>query len=671
MRPVNAYRESLVTGYRVWISGGTPRDCYVALENGERIADVVTRIRGTGGRTRRGARPSAVVASAPTKVLELSRSRTQAGRCHPALCTPPMRLGLLTVNGWLYREDLMSDRLSACGVLVLAAAIALLGAAPVPAQTADVVLTGGKVFTADPARPWAQAVAIRGERIMAVGSDADVAKAAGPATRRIDLGGRVVVPGFNDAHAHLACHGAAGPVPAAVVVPNTTGEPFPDPSFTALADSLRALAARVPVGTWIGTNLGVTVLDDPAARRPALDAIAPRHPVWLGAWTGHGVILNTRALRVLGIDDTAADLPGGRYERERGSRRLSGLLEEYAVLDARRRFCGMQPESVLVAALRAEGQHFARFGITSVQNMANELEPRLFMRLVTAAELPVRVRMISFPVSSAASADWRSERVPFVATRNAAGGTVTASGVKWLLEGTPIERLAVHRRAYRDRPGYFGRLNFPPDTIRALLLEAQSRGEQPLLHAGGDSTIALILDAMERDGGAGWPRVRVRLEHGDGLAPDLLARARPLGVILVQNPSHLAVPVFTERFEPEILAGFFPLRSAIAAGVPLALGSDGPINPFLNILFATTHPARRGEALTREQAVIAYTRGSAYAEFAEHEKGMLAPGMLADLAVLSRDIFLAPPGELPATTSVLTMIGGRIVFDALTEARGR
>jgi predicted amidohydrolase YtcJ len=567
----------------------------------------------------------------------------------------------------------MSDRLPGCGILALAAAAAsLLGSVPVTAQTPDLVLTGGKVFTADSARPWAQAIAISGERIIAVGSDADVTKLAAGATRRIELGGRVVVPGFNDAHAHLGCHAVSSPNPAAVALATISDDPFADPPFATAADSLRALAARLPTGHWIGANIGPTVLEDSGARRVALDVVAAEHPVWLGAWTGHGVVLNSRALRTLGIDDAAADPPGGRYEREPGSRRVTGLLEEYAGLEAKRRLCSMQPESVLVASLREEGQQFPRFGITSVQNMANELEPALFMRVITAAELPVRLRMISFPMPSAAgdpAADWRAERLPGAPARNPAGGTVAASGVKWILDGTPIERLAAHRRPYRDRPGYFGRLNFPPDTIRALLLDARARREQPLLHAGGDSTLAVVLDLLERSGGSGWAPMRVRLEHGDGLAPDLLARARLLGVVLVQNPSHLATPVFSERFDADVLAGFLPLRSALAAGVPLAFGSDGPVNPFLNILFATTHPARPEEALTREQAVMAYTRGSAYAEFAEGEKGTLAPGMLADLAVLSQDIFLVPPSALPATTSVLTVIGGRIVFDALTGTR--
>jgi predicted amidohydrolase YtcJ len=144
-----------------------------------------------------------------------------------------------------------------------------------------------------------------------------------------------------------------------------------------------------------------------------------------------------------------------------------------------------------------------------------------------------------------------------------------------------------------------------------------------------------------------------------------VARAAALGVTVVQNPSHLALPeIMFARFGYENMAGYQPMKSLLAAGVPLALGSDGPPSPFLNILFAVTHPTSRREALTREQAVAAYTRGSAFAEFAETEKGTLAPGMLADLAVLSQDVFTVEEGRLPETTSVLTVIGGRVVYDA-------
>jgi predicted amidohydrolase YtcJ len=156
----------------------------------------------------------------------------------------------------------------------------------------------------------------------------------------------------------------------------------------------------------------------------------------------------------------------------------------------------------------------------------------------------------------------------------------------------------------------------------------------------------------------------VRIEHGDGLLADLVPRARRLGVIIVQNPTHFdpKLTSVVDRFGPN--HQFFPLRSLLKAGIPLAIGSDGPMNPGLNIMLATIHPAWPDEAITREQAVEAYTRRSAYAEFAEGDKGTIEPGKLADLAVLSQDIFQVPLPELPRTQSVLTLVGGNVVFDA-------
>jgi predicted amidohydrolase YtcJ len=163
----------------------------------------------------------------------------------------------------------------------------------------------------------------------------------------------------------------------------------------------------------------------------------------------------------------------------------------------------------------------------------------------------------------------------------------------------------------------------------------------------------------------------VRIEHGDGLANDLLPLVRRLGMVVVENPTHFAFePGMLERRFGARPAGFQSLRSLIDAGIPLALASDGPRNPFLNIMFATTHPNHPAEAISREQAVTAYTRGSAYAEFAEGQKGTLGPGMLADLAVLSQDIFVVPAASLPATQAYLTMVGGKIIYDS-PRMRGR
>ena len=237
--------------------------------------------------------------------------------------------------------------------------------------------------------------------------------------------------------------------------------------------------------------------------------------------------------------------------------------------------------------------------------------------------------------------------------------------MKYILDGTPVERLALMRRPYAGRPGWYGRLAFPVDTLRTILTEALEGDQQALLHAVGDSTIALVLGLMtELAPDSVWRARRVRLEHADMLAPDLIPLARRLGVVVVQNPSHLMLGVrFSPPYGADFVRWFQPVRSLLAAGIPLALGSDGALSPFLNLMFAVINPHQE-ERLSLEQAVRAYTFGSAYAEGMEQEKGTLAPGMLADLAVLSQDIFSVPVETLPRTTSVLTLLGGKIVHDA-------
>lgn len=197
-----------------------------------------------------------------------------------------------------------------------------------------------------------------------------------------------------------------------------------------------------------------------------------------------------------------------------------------------------------------------------------------------------------------------------------------------------------------------------------LQFKSMVRKDQLLVHCSGDKPVEVLFNAMDQLGPQNdWPKMRVRIEHGDGVIGDLIPRARRLGVVVVQNPSHFTfTEIVQSRFGPDM--PFFPLRSLVDAKIPVALGSDGPLNPYLNIMFAVIHPTRPTEALTREQAVEAYTLGSAFAEYAEQEKGSIKKGKLADIAVLSQDIFTVPVGELPKTASVLTIIGGKVVYDA-------
>jgi predicted amidohydrolase YtcJ len=543
----------------------------------------------------------------------------------------------------------------AVAVLVGVPAVAF---APTPAARPDLVLIGGKVFTADPARPWAEAVAITGERITVVGPTAEIRALAGPATRVFELKGRVVVPGFNDAHAHVG----PGSVPGVDLAFGSN-----DPLFADVLRVLAAEAARAPAGTWLRGEISVRVLDDRSATRQKLDEITPNHPVLLRAWSGHGALLNTAALRSLSVADEEPDPPGGWFERTRDTRQLSGIAHEYA----RWRLAPRLSERVLPSDAAANVRRYVegalRLGITSVQDIATLLPAPRLVELLREAGSPLRWRVVRFPRELPSADD------PAEGKGREEKGGVVVWGRKWVLDGTPIERLAAMRSPYLDRPAWTGRLNFPPDEVRTAVERARRDREPLLLHIVGDASADLVLSAMEASGGpAIWRPLRPRFEHGDGLTPDLVARAAALGVTVVVTPSHHTMPeMILARYGPERMATYQPVRSLLAAGVPLALGSDGPPSPFLNILFAVTHPTNPSEALTREQAVTAYTRGSAFAEFAETEKGTLAPGMLADLAVLSQDIFKVEEGRLPETASVLTVIGGRVVYDAATASTER
>lgn len=548
-------------------------------------------------------------------------------------------------------------RFRAVALLLLAAATgacALREQPPAP----DLVLTGGKVFTADAAHPWAEAVAIRGERIVAVGTTADVARLADAHTRRIALGGRVAIPGFDDAHDHV---GAA----EYGVRFGTTPSPTPDPDARLLLDSLRAVVRRVPRGTWLHTTVGPRIFDDTTVRRALLDRVAPDHPVLLDGWTGHDAIVNSAGLRALAIADDARDPIGGRYVRDAAGR-LTGALEDYALWDAQRRQLSALPDSVLVAYLRRYAADAVRLGVTSVQDMNGDFDPATTARVFRAARLPIRMRIIPYPMTDATglrAAEWR-----VVDARLAP--RVVVSGVKWILDGTPVEERAFMRAPYADRPGWRGALQFPRDTVRAILAHALATREPLHLHVSGDSTPRVVFSLMEALApDSAWRPLRVRIEHGDWVTGDLIPVARRLGVVIVQNPAHFATDaaLLRRRFG-RVPEGIFAVRSLLAAGVPLGIGSDGARNPFVNLMLAVTNPDDPREALTREQAVTAYTRGSAYAELAEREKGTLAPGMLADLAVLSQDIFTVPVERLPATESVLTIVGGEVVWDRLTGA---
>ncbi|MNK82928.1 N-substituted formamide deformylase precursor [compost metagenome] len=514
---------------------------------------------------------------------------------------------------------------------------------------AERVLSGGRIFTADRTHPWCEALAIDEGRIVATGTRAEIEAWIGERTEVIELQGRLVIPGFNDAHMHHT------PDPAGIRLPV---DPVVDPGFAQVAPMIEEAVAGSPAGTWIYGVMGIGLSIDRSVTRDALDALAPRHPVILLGMTNHTNVVNSAALQRLGISDDEPDPLGGTYERVAGTRRLSGRINEYAQWAPQRTFASMATRDEGVDSLRALAADCVRWGITTLQNMSWTPAAR-YVEMLKAADLPIKVRVIRFPPSGPQGrlVSEGRELPRQVAPR------IRVDGTKWILDGTPVERASAIGRAYGDDPTTQGRENFAASDVREMLRESIAAREPLLLHAIGAQTLETVLACAESFGpDVDWRDPGLRIEHADGITPAQIDRTKALGVTVVQNPSHfLFGDLYSARFGAD--TPFAAFRSLFGAGIPVALGSDGPLNPFLGLYAAVVHPARPDEAASMEDALRAYTHGSAVAEGLGEHKGRLVPGACADLAVLSQDLFSIAPSEIPATHSLLTLVDGHVVHE--------
>ena len=523
----------------------------------------------------------------------------------------------------------------------------------VHAQGPTLILTNGKIFTSDTSQLYTEALAIKDGRIIASGSTNQIEKLAVKGTRRIDLGGRLVVPGFNDAHNHMP----DGLRSEKITLPSI------DPSWETLRDSIRAIAARIPEGQWIESTIGISIANSRAVNRFEIDKIAPKHPVRLLSWWGHVGIYNTLGLTKMGISTTQADPKGGFYERLPDNKTLTGRALEmnaYRPHTSYSYMASMRDEPRLIEELKGMSRELLKLGITSYQNMTTGASAEDYISLWKKAGLPFRLRLIRWADMNAdGSLSIPSKELP---SKTPAMPLITVSGTKWLLEGTPLEQGAEQMEAYPGRPDWYGRMNYTMPELERMLRDAIARKDQIHLHVGGSKSIGRVLDLMYGMN-VNWKPLRPRFEHGDEIdySAAYLQKARQMGVIIVQNPTHFA-PIPGMQPQPLLKHGM-ALKSLLTAGIPLAIGSDGPFNPYLNIMLASTHAQRPSEALTREQAVIAYTRTAAFAEFEEQNKGTLTVGKVADLAILSQNIFTADLNQLMSTESIMTLVGGKIVYD--------
>ena len=513
----------------------------------------------------------------------------------------------------------------------LIVSVATLGAR---AAAPDLILRNGRIFTGDPAKSWVEAVSILGDKVLALGSDTAISATADKHTRVLDLHGRMAMPGINDAHEH------AGGAPYGVEAV-TKRPPQADPSIGEVAEAVRAAVPTAPADEWIHLVAGASVLREVKSTRAAIEQVAAGHPVILEAWWGHGVILNTQGLARLGIDDSVQDPPGGHYDRDE-SGHLSGRLEEYASNAVKQRLGSQPGVPASVTELRAYADRRLREGVTSVQIMATNQRLSALKQTMVQAHVPLRLRIMRFPIP----AEDALAGEPMSTGEEQLTPLVRVAGVKWVLDGTPIDQLAYSTRDYASRTGWRGRSNFSIEFIDAQLKRALEGKDQFMLHIVGDAMTDEVLAEMQKLAPAErWQPLRVRFEHGDGLTtPARMNLAHQLGIVIAQpRPGR-------------------PFRALVDAGIPLAYGSDQGMAPFF-MLARMTAPGDPN-AITRLQALSILTQGSAYAEFEEKKKGTLAPGMFADIAVLSQDVMAAPPDKLPETHSLLTMIGGRIAYSS-------
>lgn len=549
--------------------------------------------------------------------------------------------------------------------LLAALASGLLSASAAAAP--QLIIAHAKVFTADAARPYAEAVAIENGKISAVGADADVIALAGAGTRVIDAHGRLVAPGLIEAHVHI---GAGFPLfPRPTVPLRLPGKPLQGPTAEQTLAAVASAAKRG--GDWIVGFIGRVDALDQRNWRDALDAAAPNRPVMLRAPWGHTTILNSAALSRLGIADDAKDPIGGWWGRD-AKGRLNGRAYESAEEVGWVRVA--PPDPARLATIFAEAERrYARWGVTSIDLMNNG--KTLALTAEALSRLPARQKWTVYSWAGA---------TPSIAAAWAAMDTgpkklparVRIEGPKWLLDGTPLEQNALQRKPYPGRGTWRGRSNHTDAQLREILKTALGRPEQLILHVVGTAETDRLFAMMDSLAPAAvWAAKRVRVEHGDGIRPDTLAQAVRLGVVVTANPTHLT-PVLPSGKPARPVADMPMLRSLLKAGVPLALGSDaGPpevANPYLNIMLACDWKASPGESLSREEALRAYTAGGAYVERQENVTGRIVPGLAADLTMLSQDVLTIPERALPATTSLLTVVDGEIIFEDRTiDARAK
>jgi predicted amidohydrolase YtcJ len=529
---------------------------------------------------------------------------------------------------------------------------------PIP----TLAIVNARVWTGDAKRPWADAVLVTGDRISLVGSSAEVRKAARPITRVIDANGAMLTPGFIDAHVHFMDGGFG--LTSVELRDAKTREEF--------VRRIKAHAATMPAGAWmLEGNWDHQHWGGELPRKDWIDSVTPNTPVFIQRLDGHMSLANSAALRAARVTRETKDVAGGEIVRDANGE-PTGIFKDNAASIVDNAIPDPLPAQE-DAALDAAMKFVAQQGVTSVHNMGTWGHVAAFERAAKAGRLRTRI-YAAVPLST-----WERLR-DTVAARGKGDEWLHIGALKGFVDGSLGSHTAAMLAPFSDSPLDTGLFVNTPDDLYAWTKGADAAGLHVIIHAIGDKANRVLLDIYERvarESGDPKRDRRFRIEHAQHLAPPEFPRFAKLGVIASMQPYHA---IDDGRWADKVIGterakGTYAFRSLLDAKAPLAFGSDwfvAPPTPLEGIYAAVTRrtldDARPNgwvpeQKITVEEALRAYTSGAARAEFMEKEKGTIARGMLADLTLIDRDLTRVQPDELRDAKVVLTIVGGRVVYE--------
>ena len=570
----------------------------------------------------------------------------------------------------------MRRRASLNRMILFALSLAILLSGNAIAQTADTIIAHARIYTVNPRQAWADSIAIQADKILGVGSANEIAKFRAPSTKMIDAGGRLLLPGFTDSHIHFL-EGSVTLLQVHLDKAKTIAE---------IQKLVKDFADKHPSEPWIlgrgwtYPTFGPSALPD----KKYLDEVVPDRPVYLVAFDGHTAWANSKALALAGITKQTPDPPNGSFVRDASGEATGAIKEDADSLF--RRVIPIPSREERLEALRAGMKEANRVGLVRVHCAGNDglassdfENLDLYDELHKKGELSLRM-YVAFEMDPPGLNPEKLAKIE-QARKLYHDEWVSAGAIKFFLDGVIESHTAAMLAPYSDDPKQIGAMFWDPEQYKKTVQTLDQDGFQIFTHAIGDKAVRTALDAYDNAAQTNHTANRPRIEHIETISAQDIPRFGKLDVIASFQPLHAypdedTLQIWARNAGPERAQRAWAWRSIQTDGGHLAFGSDWPVvtlNPWYGLQTALTRQTRDGdppggfvprERLSLEDAIRGYTFGAAYAGHREQSEGSLEPGKLADMILLSQDLFKIEPSEISQTELVLTMVGGKIVYQS-------